>query len=207
MNVSWPVLKSFVDRRIIPIQWVDIGDGYILKVADNFFELDCTIAKDSGSEQTEFEASYKNSTLPVSIAMNVLMQPAFANKSIMVNGVKKNLYARNTGKRFEVVTGTNILEYIVPYAWVKMIGLECIGGELGDYADLKVYDTAAGTYSGVPNLVLNQFGFALNMAKDYYERTSPFDSDVYGGMTLKLNYTSMSYKNIGINYMMNEVKS
>jgi len=76
-----------------------------------------------------------------------------------------------------------------------------------DTAELRVYDNASGTYSGFPNALLNQFGYTLNMAKDYYARTSPFDADLYQGMVLKLTYVSISNKRIGINIIMNEVKS
>jgi hypothetical protein len=160
------------------------------------------------SETLDFETNFKPAgNVRPSQFVSVQVEPAFSAKTLLVNGVKKNLFARNTGKQFGVTTGANDLSYTATFAWVKMIGLECIGAEIGDYAELRVYDSPAGTYSGVPNAMLNQFGYTLNLAKDYYVRTSPFDSDVYAGMVLKVTYNSVSDKTIGINYLMNEVKS
>jgi len=72
---------------------------------------------------------------------------------------------------------------------------------------MKVYDTATGTYSGVPNYMLNQFAYSVNIAKDYYVRLSQFDADLYTGMIIQFTYNSVSDKTIGFNLIMNEVKS
>jgi hypothetical protein len=187
-----------------------VGSNYYLKASDGFFELECLLPSDSSisSQSLDFETNFKAAgNVRPSQYVAVQQEPPFTAKTMLINGVKKNLFARNTGKQFGVTTGSNDLNYTATFAWVKMIGLECIGAEIGDYAELRVYDSPAGTYSGVPNALLNQFGYTLNLAKDYYVRTSPFDSDVYAGMVLKITYNSISDKTIGINYLMNEVKS
>ncbi|MEY2859130.1 MAG: hypothetical protein RLZZ74_3443 [Cyanobacteriota bacterium] len=197
LTAKWSDFKSFVDSRSISIQWVDIDSNYFLYATDDAFQLDCIIPKD-GSAELEFETSYKSKGNIVTPQIN----SAFSSKNL---GSKK-LFARNTGKQFMLGPGPNDLIYTATFPWVKMIGLECIGAESLDYGELRVYDSAAGTYSGVPNLLLNQFGYTLNIAKDFYKRESPFDADLYAGMVLKITYTSMSSKTIGINYIMNEVK-
>lgn len=155
---------------------------------------------DNGSSNVDFLKGLVNNTV-------ITSAPSFGAKTFLSGAVTKRLFARNTGKPFAVTTGSNDLSYTATYAWAKITGLECIGAEIGDYAELRVYDNASGTYSGVPNALLNQFGYTLYMAKDYYIRTSQFDSDIYAGMVLKITYNSISDKNIYINYLMNEAKT
>jgi len=139
--------------------------------------------------------------------VSVTSSPPFGAKSQVIDGVLKKFYARNTGLQYDLITGSNDINFTIPFPWVKIIGIECIGGEILDTAELRVYDNALGTYSGVPDALLNQFGYTLNMAKDYYARTSPFDADLYQGMILKITYVSVSDKRVGMNIIMNEVKS
>lgn len=139
---------------------------------------------------------------PVAVAST----PAFAAKTVMVNGVLKSLYARNTGFQQALASGANVVEHTIGYPWVKLIGAEVVGSEVLDTISFKVYDTAAGTYSGVPNKLLNQFGFTVNLPAGYYRREAPYDADLYAGMVLKLEYNSVSAKTVGFNLVMNEVK-
>lgn len=132
--------------------------------------------------------------------------PAFASKNIVISGVTKNLFARNTGFQQALTTGANEISHTIAYPWVKLIGAEIVGCEALDTLDFKVYDTAAGTYSGVPDKLLNQFGFSVNMPAGHYKREAPYDADLYIGMILKVEYTSLSDKTVGINLILNEVK-
>jgi hypothetical protein len=154
----------------------------------------------NGSQNIDFLKGLVNS-------VSISSVPPFGAKSAVINGVLKKFYARNTGIQVDVTTGSNVINYTMSYAWVKIIGIECIGCEALDTAELKVYDNASGTYSGVPNALLNQFGYALNMASGFYSRTSPFDADLYAGMILQITYGSISDKTVGFNIIMNEVKS
>lgn len=154
----------------------------------------------NGSSNIDFLKGLVNTTSITSL-------PPFGAKQAVINGVLKKFYARNTGIQSAVTTGSNVINYTMSYAWVKIIGIECIGCEALDTCELKVYDNASGTYSGVPNALLNQFGYTLNMAANFYSRTSPFDADLYAGMVLQITYVSLSNKTIGFNMIMNEVKS
>jgi hypothetical protein len=138
--------------------------------------------------------------------LNIQSIPSFAAKTLVVGGVVKKLYARNTGIQQALDQGTNTITYVINYPWVKLLGVEVIGAETLDYCDFEVYDDAQGSYSGYPNLKLNQFAYSVNVPKDYYIRTSQFDADLYQGMMLKVTYNSVSAKTIGINLIMNEVK-
>lgn len=142
------------------------------------------------------------------VGITVTSQPPFGSKTIVVNGVSKSLYARFTGIQYTVNNGSNLLTYTATYPWVKMLGIEVIGGQVGDYADLKIYDDAIGTYSGHANMLLNQFAYTVNIGPNSYTKMAQFDADLYQNMIIKLTYNSSSLlaKTIGINLLMNEVK-
>lgn len=207
MELPWSEFKKFVDARALSIQFVEVGSNYWLKAYDNRFEVSCLIPVDEANEDTiVFNASYKaNGNKRVTQEISSI--PSFGAKTFYSGTTLKKLYARFNGQQFTCAIGANTFDYTISYAWVKMVGLELIGGELGDTASLKVIDTALGTYSGVPNYTLNQFGYAVNVAKDFYARASQFDSDLYPGMIIRLEYSSISAKTIGVNYLINEVKS
>ena len=148
--------------------------------------------------------NYLKDNLPGNI--NVVSQPPFGAKTLSINGVTKKLYARTVGFQQALSTGANDVSYTATYPWVKLTGVEAINCEALDYVNFMVHDTAAGTYSGYPNALLNQFGFSVNLAKDFYRRIADFDADLYVGMVVKIEYTSVSAKTVGFNFIMNEVK-
>jgi hypothetical protein len=210
MEVNWTDFKTFVQARSLSIQWVSVGANYLLKASDGFFHLDCLIPNDDAlsSETVDFETNFQAAgNVKPSEFVSVQALPSFGAKTFLSGTTFKKLFARNTGKPFAVTTGSNDLSYTATYPWAKITGLECIGAEIGDYAELRVYDNASGTYSGVANALLNQFGYTLYLAKDYYRRDSKFDSDIYVGMVLKITYNSISNKNVYINYLMDEAKT
>jgi hypothetical protein len=210
MELNWTDFKAFVVSRGLSIQWVVAGPNYFLKAFDNIFSFDCLIPVDNSisSETLDFETNFKAAgNIKPFQSVSVQSAPPFGAKSQLINGVNKKFYARNTGLQQDVTTGSNDISFTISYPWVKIIGVECIGAELMDTAELRVYDNNLGTYSGVPNAMLNQFGYTLNMGKDYYARFSSFDADIYQGMVLKITYVSVSDKRVGMNIIMNEVKS
>lgn len=146
--------------------------------------------------------SIDESILPSSVAVTSI--PAMASKTLPDG---KKLYKRVHGVRQEMSSGVNVIQWTTPYPHVKFIAIEFTGGLEGDQCDLEVYDTAMGTYSTIPNYKLNQFGFGANIAKEFYQHTSEFDADLYQGMIVKLTYNSPVAKNVGINFVMNEVKA
>jgi hypothetical protein len=137
----------------------------------------------------------------------VRSQPAYGDKQlVLADGTVKNYFMRNRGVRFNLEIGINNLEYVIPYPWARIQGVEAINTQIGDYTDFLVYDNALGSYSGVPNMLLNQFGYTVNLPQGFYERTSRFNSDVYQGMKIVIRYTSVSQKTLGVNILMDEIK-
>lgn len=210
MELNWTDFKAFVVSRGLSIQWVMAGDNYFLKAFDNIFSFECLVPKDSAasSETLDFETNFKalGNVKPLQ-TVSVQSAPPFGAKTQVIAGVVKKFFARNTGLQQDLIAGSNEIVYTISYPWVKIIGIEVISSEALDTAELRVYDNALGTYSTVPNAMLNQFGYTLNMTKDFYSRTSPFDADLYAGMVLKITYVSVSAKRIGMNIILNEVKS
>lgn len=131
----------------------------------------------------------------------VEMNP-FAAKTI----ADKSIFKRAVGKRYSLSSGTNTLVYVVDFVSCKMTGLELIGGEAGDYVDLRILDTAAGTVSTIPNYPLNQFGFEVNIAAGHHREDSNYDADLFVGLQVEVTYESISAKDVGINYILHEVK-
>jgi len=138
-------------------------------------------------------------------SLTIQSQPAPAPFAAKTIGTKK-LYKRVNGVQSAVIVGSTDILFTVPYAWCKITGLELIGAETLDHVSLYILDSTTGTYSTIPNYTLNQFGFNVNPAKDYYNHTSEYDADLYQNMQIKVSYTSISAKTVGINFILNEVK-
>ena len=120
----------------------------------------------------------------------------------------KKLYRRKYGYAVSLDANTNTTyEITVPYASQKVNEVEIIGAQSDLKVDLKILDTAAGTYSTIPNYVLDQFGFSVNVAKDFFKDVSPYDAHLYTGMRIQFifNNPGASYA-IGINIVYHEVK-
>lgn len=187
------------------------GNSTVVSFLDSLSENEEEILQNLVNEHTPIYPETPVLTQPVSILsqppVSVLSIPSFSAKTLTLsNGTVKKIFARNTGFRQELTSGTNTISYSLTYQWCKIIGVEVVGAETGDYCDFEVYDNSLGTYSGYPNLKLNQFAYTVNIPKDYYIRLSQFDADIYQGMVIKVTYYSISNKTVGINLIMNEIK-
>jgi hypothetical protein len=129
-------------------------------------------------------------------------QPVFAAKKI---GTKK-LYTRATGKTFNLTVGENVLDFTIPFNEVKFNGLEIDNAKVGESVSLKILDTATGTVTTVPNYVLNQFGYNLNLPNGFYRRISDYDADLFIGLQIRVIYNAIEARTIGLNYMLHELK-
>lgn len=134
----------------------------------------------------------------------IVSTSAFASKNV---GSYK-LFKRIHGVAIDAVPGANVIEFVVPYNITKINCLEVIGGNIGDYCDFEVYDTPTGTISGVPNLMLNQFGFNVYISEGYYEQKSEYDADLIKDMKLECHIFNSSNvtKKVAVNFILNELK-
>jgi hypothetical protein len=171
----------------------DLASG-IVKMSSN----GTSALSGTGSDQVDF---LKNSTPPNIAASNY----PFASK-VLANG--KKLYTRVHGVSASVSGAPDNIDFVVPYNNCKLTGIEIVGGNLGDTCNLKILDTPTGTISGVPDYVLNQFGFDVNVGKDYYKRESSYDADLIKDLKIRVEYDSAATLPIPvyINFILHEVK-
>lgn len=130
----------------------------------------------------------------------------FAAK-VLSNG--KRLYTRIHGASQSVAGAPDNIDFTIPYASCKLTGIEIFNGEKGDKVNFKVLDTSEGIISGIPNYVLNQFGFNVNIADGYYKFTSNYDADLIQNMKLRIEFDAITSdllpKNIYVNFILHEV--
>ena len=122
---------------------------------------------------------------------------------------ERKLYRRKRGTRNTIPANSSAsITFTVPYAMCKIDQLEITNTDTLDQADFNVRDTATGTYSGYPNVVIEQFGFDVEMPMDFYVDRSNYDANLYGGMVLEVVYknSTSNDKIIGINFNLHEIK-
>ena len=216
MQLLWNDFKAVVNARTVSPQYILVGPNYWIKLIDGAFQIECMIPADASAPDTvDFLANYQslcNKAMTQSVAVQsqpsvvISTQPAPAPFASKIIGTKK-LFKRVHGIQATLTASSNTdVIFVIPYAWAKITGLEVIGGETLDHINLFILDTSSGTYSTYPNAPLNQFGFNVNSAKDYYNHSSEYDADLYQNMQIKVSYTSISAKTVGINFILNEVK-
>jgi hypothetical protein len=111
----------------------------------------------------------------------------------------KNLFKYIKGKKFDVTQGgEDNCDYAIDKDLVAFFGVDIIGGEIGDTACLKVF-------SGETEL--NKFGCGVNISKDFYRFESRFMSELPRGITIRIEYKSISNKSIGINFIMDDMRN
>jgi hypothetical protein len=185
-----------------------LGENYDGLLLENNFVYVRTLNEQISPEQESHILDYVYSLITSPAKVDISSQAPFAAKTITLSdGTIKKLYKRITGIQQELVQGTNTILFTIPFPWCKITGIELINGENLDTACLYVLDDINGTYSSIPNYQLNQFSYSANASKDYYKLESEYDADLYYGMQLKITYNSISAKIIGINFLLNEVKS
>ena len=179
---------NFTDTQTFSL----IGSGAFLINNGSSDVTDCSLAW-----------AYLTGDQAKNVSVQSIPAPApFAAKTI---GTKK-LYKRVTGMQASVSAGTTDVIFVMPYNWAKITGIEIVGGAILDKISLFVLDSVAGNYTGSSSAMLNQFGFNVNVNKDYYINTSEFDADLYLNMQIKVSYNTPVAKTIGINFILNEVK-
>jgi hypothetical protein len=134
----------------------------------------------------------------------VLLLP-FAAKE-MSNG--KKLFRRAHGYKIALVSeGDAVLTIAVPYAVCKIQEAEILWCPAGVCVDFKVLDKAEAPLYGTPNAVLSQFGFDINVAKDFYKDFSPYDADLVLNMQLQITLKNPTTETniVGVNIPFHEV--
>ena len=95
------------------------------------------------------------------------------------------------------------------HAKAKLNGIEILYGQAGDTCNLKVLDSTTGTYTTVPNYLLNQFGFDWNIVAGAQKELLPYDADILVDMQIVVEYTNNGNSDVevGVNFYIHEDKS
>jgi hypothetical protein len=124
--------------------------------------------------------------------------------------IQKKLFRRAHGIEQQIVAnGNTVIEFTIPYNWVKITTMEVVGLPERMKADLTIHDSVTGAYSqtGISKFQLNQFGYNVNITEGYYRDHSEYDADLYIGMIVRVtikNHTSLT-PTIGVNLTLHEV--
>lgn len=59
VQFTWDIFKSIVDSKLLKIQYSEDTDFYYVWTTDTVLNVLCKIAKDGGSDQTDFETNYQ----------------------------------------------------------------------------------------------------------------------------------------------------
>lgn len=205
MEISWSEFKKFVVDKGLSIQHVEVKGNYWMKAFDGAFSMECLIPiSDDNVDTLDFVANFKSfGNKKVNQPIEVSSVPAFASKTIG----DKRLFKRVVGMSVDVTVGVTDILWTCSFPWVKFMAIEIANCSAMDSISLYVLDTVTGTYSTVPNCILNQFGFGAVLSEGSYKHSSEFDADLYSGLQIKIVYTSVSIKTVGVNFVMNEVKT
>lgn len=117
----------------------------------------------------------------------------------------KKLFRRKHGLELDLSL-QNYVEFNIPYACCKINEVEIINPLSDDKINFKVLDTPTGTISTVPNLMLNQFGFDVNLPDgQMYRDISSYDADLIGDMKIRIEYTSTRTDKVYFNIVLHEL--
>lgn len=201
IQTQWSTLKTFIDSKKLSTQFIELPTYYYILAIDGDLTLQCIIDKDGSTDQTTFETSYKPSG-----NKKILSSTSPFKSKELANG--KKLYRRKHGYQHEVTPGTSALTITVPYDVCKINEAEILWCPEGVKIDLKILDTTTGLLTGVPNYLLNQFGFDINVGKDAYHDISAYDADLMRNMQIEVTFkndTSIT-KTVGFNIVFHEIK-
>lgn len=146
-------------------------------------------------------------SLPTEVKVQEVPQSYPFNNKYLPDG--KKLYRRKHGVKGTCSVGEETpIDFIIPYGHCKIDEVELIDSNTGDVADIMILDSDIGSYSGVPYLTLNQFGYDVNISEGYYSDSSNYEADLYLGMVVRVLYKNLgdTEANFGINLVLHEVK-
>lgn len=204
INVDWLTFKSVVTAQSLAFKYVNLGATYYM-YTENATPIAChlDITTPAGVEQADFETNLK----PKGNRSTTVTLTPFADK-VLPNG--KRLFTRVHGTSATVSGAPDTIDFEIPYAMCKLTGIDIINGELGDKINLKILDTVSGTISGVPNMVLNQFAYNVNIASNFHKFESRYDADMIQGLRIRVEYDAVTPdllpKIIYVNFYLHEVK-
>ncbi len=193
--------KSNINTKGLPHFSYIKGDSYILLAIDGIINYIHDL--DIGDKE-DYEASYLlNANKKLG---SYYQREPFATKTLQDG---KKLFRRKHGYKDTIAAGqSKSKKILVPYGACKINKLEVIAANPLDRIDLRVLDTPTGLLTGVPNYMLNQFGFGVIVSELLYSDKSDYDADLVKDMQVEIVYHNDSTEEItvGYNVIFHEVK-
>lgn len=189
INTTWTEFKDLLNRDRISVEYTFNVDYYVLYGVTSSIIFKLVLNKNT-SDFDEFVSDFL----------------AIANQRKGQLVVQKPLadtdnHSFDGQGFFKLCPASTITEvsYIIE-SESDMSGVEIIGAEKGDIVQMLVKDTPEGTYSTVPNYVLNKFGTNWFVRPEVFLKEIPYGARVYPGMVVAFLYDNKGIeKNVYIN--------
>jgi hypothetical protein len=206
MIMNWSDFKIIVDKYDLNLIYFEDLNKYSLSAFIGNKEIKSIIFKDNLSDITIFESSYKSkSNKPFAQKISPFFDKKIGNSSLFrrTHGYKELLPAQNNN-----IDGLVFINCVIPYNKAKINKMEVLFCPEGVKCDFEVYDTPTGTLSGIPNFMLNQFAFDLNIRENYHVDESHYDADLIKDMKIEIHFknSSLISKIVGVNFHFHELK-
>jgi len=149
---------------------------------------DIVMSKDGSTDitsGTSYQIDFLKSLLQSEVKIQEL--PAFGSKtghSFKGRGIEKNC----------IKNSETDIEWVVDDTY-DLSGVEILNGALGDHVQLMVVDDNLGTYSTVPDYILDQFGIDWKIRPDVFIKDLPYTARLMTGMILRFRYLNKDITN------------
>lgn len=191
--IPYSYLKNTILSKKVYPQWTEDKENYYIKLYDGTAFIDeSVINKNLEKEDTEdFELNIKPKC-------NLLLSYRYPFDAKWVQSGK--LFRRVHGIEQALVADENVLWFDITYAICKINKVAFLWFPEGIKANFEIYAPDGTTK-------LNQFGFNVGIAKDFFEDTSNYDADLISGLKIKVSFNNQtgSTKNICVNFYLHEV--
>lgn len=64
MKLDWTSFKNTINTGLLLFRYFELADCYLLMASDEPFVFECTLPKDGGDDQTDFDINYKAKAVP-----------------------------------------------------------------------------------------------------------------------------------------------
>lgn len=202
LDVSYSDFVSKITTDGLKYHHTSRGNSIKAVAVDEVVSYECII---KGDDKVDFETNHlagSNKRHTGADGKPIIKTTPFADKS--------QLFFRGRGiKQTITANSTENITYVIPYDKCKLNGIELLNGNDGDTVNFKVLDSTTGTYTTIPNYLLNQFGFDWNVAASGTTKVLPYDADLFLNMQISVEYTNNSNSDteIAVNIDLHEDKS
>lgn len=212
-NCSWTEFKAFYNLKHFVIQSDEDDNLHYIWAYDGQEAFLTNIYKNEVPEivhingysqvQNDLDKSDYVTNFKTLCNRKIEVIDVFSSKTI---GLKK-LYRRKHGYTVDLVDGEATLLIPCPYDLAKINEIEIINCETNDSINLLVLDKAVDPIYGLPNRLLNQFGFNVIMPNNFYRDISNYDADLSKDIQIKVTFSSLTQtKTVGVNVVFHEIK-